>query len=158
MSKHNFTCGVCHSPLQVSEFDGRRFVSHPPYHSEDHEPVPVMDQDELVDHAAMVCDICLDPAPKWGFPTQMRSETLQYGSLAFTNRDDMGWAACDACAVLIESRDLKGLLDRALDSPLLVATIADFPDQHAVRRDVRSMLADQYVGFLNAIVGEKTPL
>jgi hypothetical protein len=69
------------------------------------EPVEVPADDPLLD-ARTVCDFCDAPSPDWVYPCRSFAVTPNSGSA-----DD--WAACDACASLIDDRQYAALVRRA---------------------------------------------
>jgi hypothetical protein len=153
-------CQVCKSPLTVFNVNGKEIVTHPPYNTEDHEPVAVQAPGQA-EVSEMVCDICTSPNPVWAFPTTAHTRDVQIGSTTWEVNDDAAWSACNTCAELIDKRDLKGLVRRAIDdAPLTAARVRDFPAdmREQYRRMMKRQLAELYVDFLNSINGPKALL
>ena len=66
--------------------------------------------------ADLICDFCSAPAPAWRYPAR----TFLAYCVANVAGESVGdWAACDACHLLIEAEDRKGLAQRSLDELIL---------------------------------------
>ena len=66
---------------------------------------------------AEVCDFCTGPDPTWEYPCQDFQSSPFATSLG-------SWAACEACALLIEAGDWDELRDRALAGAPKIPSIA----------------------------------
>jgi len=135
-------CRTCHRPLTPQSRAGREVVYR---HAEelrggtvDHraDPVPVTE----IEAPVLECDFCSAPQPVWAYlgddqqthtkqvtarvvsgrdyrdrhhaARTLRTETTH----AFTSAWGQRWAACEACAVFVEARDLYGLVGRVVEA------------------------------------------
>lgn len=60
-----------------------------------------------------VCDFCNSPHIKWEYPA-ISAQVHDYGNIKTASIG--GWAACEDCAELIESKDKEGLLNNTIAS------------------------------------------
>lgn len=58
-----------------------------------------------------ICDFCSSPDVRWAYPA--KSFTMDGDGKRLLGSDG-GWAACDACAALIEDGNRTGLLDKSV--------------------------------------------
>ncbi|MBM2623412.1 hypothetical protein JIG36_48750 [Actinoplanes sp. LDG1-06] len=107
-----FACGNCGSPLDVHVELPAGVISfeHPAWKSTDHPPEPVP-ADSV--EATYVCDFCTDPRILFVYHTE-RAVFAKVETVNGTVVRNYGtrWSACIECAVLVEPRDLQGLVDR----------------------------------------------
>lgn len=145
---HIIVCEVCEKQLN-------RFTT--PDHTEmwvhthiwqryDHEPVPVKRPKDTP--RVTLCDFCgLEGVNTWVFAgDRMRSVSGNLNHDYGTN-----WGACAQCSVLVNDRDLNGLIDRV---------IRVGPVSRKLRRTVdighmRDQLANLHGPFLNSIVSKR---
>jgi hypothetical protein len=135
-------CRTCHRPLTPQLRAGSQPVYH---HAEqlrggtvDHpaDPVPVTE----IAAPVLECDFCSGPDPVWAYlgddqhthAKQVTAKVVSAGDYrdrhhaararrvetrhAFTSAWGQRWSACQPCAVLVEARDLYGLIGRVVDA------------------------------------------
>lgn len=72
----------------------------------DHSPVPVPSVEVTTD-LTLFCDFCSHTQPSWAYPVDLG---LPAAAGDFTYTEDGWWAACDACADLIDLEDPQALV------------------------------------------------
>lgn len=103
-------CQVCHYPLARWEPSyAEPYWAHPSHYTADHDPVPVptVESDAEIHY---VCDFCSTPEPRWAYRAQTYAAKI--GNAVHHSIE--GWAACDACADLIDAERWEDLRKYAL--------------------------------------------
>lgn len=130
-------CSTCRTPLTVYANAAGEVVlmEHAREGYDDHTPVPVPLSDIV--NPLQYCDFCSTEGPQWMFST---SETIVVEATK-GRIDDLGvtWLACDTCFILIENKNLEGLLTRVID------TYPHGPLDPATATNYRSLMEPIYV-------------
>ena len=116
MSDDNaMACGICARVLErLTTTDGKTMYQHSAYSTSkgeaDHIPVPVEITDIMT---KFVCDFCSEELNDnaWTIPCERYMVPVQaLGSPTIWNEGD--WAACEACATLVGSKEWASLKER----------------------------------------------
>ena len=93
-----------------------------------------------------VCDFCSGPEIRWDYPaTTFEIPTPAELPVGLTSVD--GWAACDACAALIDAGDRAGLAVRTVEAyPESIRDIASDEDLLASAVEVQAGFFRQRTG------------
>lgn len=144
-------CAVCNTPLDrfslvnddltEEDPDSVRYTHGAALADEDHPPVPVAGTP--ID-AALVCDFCHAPRPKYVFVPR---RPIRVPAPDGTVRDySSPWSACDDCVGPARKKDMTKLLNRAVNSPH--GSLHDKP-RH-IRRALRPGLRQLYSAFFRS--------
>jgi hypothetical protein len=111
-------CAACSRPLNVLRERGRLVYQHPVRPADGHEPqaIPLAQ----VSDPAWVCDFCSASDPLWSYEFDGVAVLTVSGDDLAVDANHLGhrWAACAACAVLIDTGDQAGLTRRSLHTLL----------------------------------------
>mgnify|MGYP001560409610 CR=1 FL=1 len=144
-------CAVCLRGLVVRQNRGDMipFWDHGPKPTDQHEPVPVPENSELM---VLLCDFCLvEVTKKDGWVYISRPIALRYdvpGGATLDTHSDEFWAACEQCHTLIEANEWSKLAMRSVRSQTKKS------DSFEMRAMLFDMAAELHDKFRSGRVGD----